>query len=282
MILLKDGVKYLPYEYRSEEELAKMVAEHIREIFGANSLYFDPQTMKTQIGIIARNDGMILTIDKNRWFILEVELAKHPLPEHIIPQITKFSIAYEDTETRRKIVNTMYNAIRGDPIKTAIMKQQNIQDLHKTLTDLIDTQPTITIIIDQKTPELDALCKKLPFQTQTIEFKTYARENIGIGEHIHEFKQLFEEIPPPPTTQKRISKAPSEDEFLKALIAVVGRQRRPATSRQIADELGLFEVLQHPRDTVRRIMSKLAKAEKVKITLAPKSRREKYLYEPIS
>jgi hypothetical protein len=44
--------------------------------------------MKTQIGIEARNDGVILALDQNRWYILEVELAKHPLHEHIIPQIT--------------------------------------------------------------------------------------------------------------------------------------------------------------------------------------------------
>jgi len=48
MILLKDGVKYLPYEYASEEELTEMIVEHCKEIFGINTLYFDPQTMKTR------------------------------------------------------------------------------------------------------------------------------------------------------------------------------------------------------------------------------------------
>jgi len=193
MILLKDGVKYFPYEYTSEEELTKMIIEHIKEIFGTNALYFDPQTMKTQVEIEARNDGIILTLDKNRWYILEVELAKHSLHRHIIPQITKFSIAYDDAKTRKKIVDTLYKAIKRDLTKIATIQTQKIEDLHKTLTDLIDMQPTIIIIIDQKTPELDHICKKLPFPTETIEFKTYARENVGIGVHIHEFQPLFEE-----------------------------------------------------------------------------------------
>jgi len=193
MLLLKDGVKYLPYDYNSEEELIKMVVEHYKELFGIDSLYFDPQTMKTQIGVEARNDGVILALDQNRWYILEVELAKHPLHEHIIPQITRFSIAYEETTTRKKIINTLYNAIRQDAFKTATIQTQKIEDLHKTLTDLIDTQPTIAIVIDQKTPELDSICKKLPFTTQTIEFQTYTRENIGIGVHIHKFQPLLEE-----------------------------------------------------------------------------------------
>jgi hypothetical protein len=208
MILLKDGVKYFLHEYVSEEELEQMVVEHYKDIFGISSLYFDPQSMKTQMGLEARNDGIILALDQNRWYILEVELAKHPLHEHIIPQITKFSIAYEEAGTRKKIINTIYTAIRQDAFKTAIIQTQKIEDLHKMLTDLIDIQPTIAIVIDQKTLELDSICRKLPFTTQTIEFKTYARENIGIGVHIHEFQPLLEE------KEKKIEKRliePSEE-----------------------------------------------------------------------
>lgn len=193
MVLVKDGVRYLLHEYISEEELAQMVIEHYQDIFGVCSLFFDPQTMKTQSRIEARNDGVILDLSQNRWYILEVELAKHPLHKHIIPQITEFSIAYEEAATRKKIVNTLYSTIRQDAFKAATVQTQKIEDLHKALTDQIDTQPTIAIVIDQKTSELDSICKKLPFQTRIIEFKTYAREKIGIGVHIHEFLPILEE-----------------------------------------------------------------------------------------
>jgi len=192
MVLVKDGVRYFLHEYVSEEELAQMVIEHYKDIFGVDSLLFDPQTMKTQTRIEARNDGVILALNQNRWYILEVELAEHPLHKHIIPQITEFSIAYEEAATRKKIVNTLYTAIRQDAFKAATVQTQ-IEDLHKSLTDQIDAQPTIAIVIDQKTSELDSICKKLPFPTQIIEFKTYAREKIGIGVHIHEFLPVLEE-----------------------------------------------------------------------------------------
>ncbi|MEM1552960.1 MAG: hypothetical protein QXH03_09890 [Candidatus Bathyarchaeia archaeon] len=42
MILLKDGVKYLPYEYNSEEELTKMVTEHIKESSEKTPSIFTP------------------------------------------------------------------------------------------------------------------------------------------------------------------------------------------------------------------------------------------------
>jgi len=207
MLLLKDGVKYLPYEYTSEEELAQMVIEHCKEIFSESAIFFDPQTMKTQIGIEARNDGIVLAPEQNRWCILEVELSKHPLHEHIIPQISRFSIAYEEVATRKKIVNTLYETIRKDVFKTAAIQNQKIEDLHKMLTDLIDMQPTIAIVIDKKTQELDQICRKLPFQTQTTEFKTYERENTGIGVHIHEFQPLWEKQK---KTDVQLTKSPEE------------------------------------------------------------------------
>jgi Na+-transporting NADH:ubiquinone oxidoreductase subunit NqrA len=204
MILLKDGVKYIPYEYNSEEELAKMVIEHIKEIFGEKVLFFDPQTVKTNMKIEARSDGIILAPQQNRWYILEVELAKHPLHNHIVSQISKFNIAYQQPESKKKIATTLYNLIRQDPYKTAAVQTQKIEDVYKALTDIIETPPTIVMVIDQKTPELEATCKTLPFQTKVIEFKTYAREYVGIGVHIHAFEPLKEEKPSIPAGLQQI------------------------------------------------------------------------------
>jgi len=203
MILLKDGVKYSLYDYASEEELARMVVEHYKDIFGTNSLFFDPQTMKTQMGIEARNDGIILVPDKNQWYILEVELAAHSLSRHIIPQIMKFQMAYQQPETKRKITDALYTSVKQDPYKMAKLQTQKIEDIHKCLTEIVETPPTIAIIIDQKTPELDAVCKNLPFKTGTTEFETFTRENTGISVHIHQFAPLYEK-PAIPKTLRNI------------------------------------------------------------------------------
>jgi hypothetical protein len=191
MILLKDGVKYNSCSYTSEEELADMVVEHHREIFGKNSLYFDPQTMKTRTGIEARSDGLIVSLDENKWYIVEVELAEHSLHKHIVPQITKFHIAYRQPETRKKIADTLFRLIKDDANKTTLLQAFKIEDTYKYLTDLIDSKPTIAILIDQKSPDLDDICTSLPFPTQIREFKTFIRENVGLGVHIHQFEPLI-------------------------------------------------------------------------------------------
>jgi len=211
-LLLKDGVQYLPYEYTSEEELAEMVIEHYREIFSDSAIFFDPQTMKTQMGIEARNDGIVLVPEQNKWYILEVELSKHPLHEHIIPQISRFSIAYDDPLTRKKIVKQLYDAIHLDPYKQAALREQGIEETYRMLTNLIDIQPIIAIVIDDKTTELEHICRKLPFQTETSEFKTYARENVGIIVHIHQFQPLWRKI--------KVELQPAKDNFEREQVGI--------------------------------------------------------------
>jgi len=200
-LLLKDSVRYLPYEYVDEKELEQMVLEHYKEIFGINTLYFDPQTMKTETGTATRSDGIIIPTDNTKWYILEVELASHRVYDLIVPQIMKFNRAYRQPETRKKIANAIFTLIKKDPYKTAVFQTQKIEDTYKYLNEIIDTPPMIGIVIDQKTPELEAVCKDLKFETRTTEFKTYTRENAGTNVHVHEFEPLYETQPPPRTLQ---------------------------------------------------------------------------------
>lgn len=102
-------------------------------------------------------------------------------------------------------MKTLQNAIQQDPSRKAMIQTQKIEDLHETLTDIIDMQPTIAIVIDQEKMELDQICKKLPFTTQTTAFKTYTRENVGLGVHIHEFEPFSkEEIKMPTLKQQEV------------------------------------------------------------------------------
>ncbi|MEM1552961.1 MAG: hypothetical protein QXH03_09895 [Candidatus Bathyarchaeia archaeon] len=84
--------------------------------------------------IETRSDGIILLPQQNRWYILEVELAKHPLHDHIASQISKFNIAYQQPENKKKIATTLYNLIHQDPYKTAAIQTQKIEEIYKTLT----------------------------------------------------------------------------------------------------------------------------------------------------
>lgn len=150
-----------------------MVIEHYKDIFGNDTLFFDPQIMTNNIGVTAKSDGLILALERKQWFILEVELAQHSLPEHIIPQITKFNIALQQPETKAKLIDSVTGHIKEDPYKIAFVQASKIQDITQLLKETFQNPPLIAIIIDKETPDLEPICKSLPFKTAITAFNTF-------------------------------------------------------------------------------------------------------------
>jgi hypothetical protein len=89
-ILLKDGVKYIPYFYKNEKELESMFFEHYKDIFGGNTILFQGNKIKTPSNIGTIPDAFIIDVKNKLWFIVEVELKNHDIYGHIVPQIMKF------------------------------------------------------------------------------------------------------------------------------------------------------------------------------------------------
>ena len=196
--LLIDGVKYKLHTYRDEDELEKIVISRCKDIFGENSLYFDKQTLETGAGIRARTDGFVISLDLNKWYILEVELSNHPLYEHIVPQITKFHTAYKSPDTLRKISCAFDDDIKSDPTKRLIFELKSIEkERYRFLSDLVASKPIIVIPIDHITDEAKEVCGSLPFENKIIEFKTFVREGTE-NVYAHLFEPLYESKPREP------------------------------------------------------------------------------------
>jgi len=203
-ILLMDGIRFYLQKYACEKDLEKNIIEHHKDIFGEDSLYFDKQTIETQARLRARTDGFVISLDLKEWYVLEVELAKHDVSNHIVPQITKFSIAYENPETRKKLVKAFENDINKNPKKRLMFELKGIKEVYKFLSNIIDSEPVIVIPIDEKrSSDIERICKKLRFATKIIEFKTFTRENAPTI-HAHLFEPLFEAL--------SIRKKPGESE----------------------------------------------------------------------
>ena len=89
-IILKDGVKFIKHSFDLENQFEKIVLTQYKSIFGENAILFDKQKVKTATGIGTIPDAFVISPDKRKWYIVEVELAIHNVYQHIIPQITKF------------------------------------------------------------------------------------------------------------------------------------------------------------------------------------------------
>lgn len=181
-LLTVDGVEYIEHKPGSEQELEDYIQQHSFRIFEENTIYLQVKTkLKSPSGIGSIPDAYTLNFTTSKWAIIEVELSTHPLHDHIVSQLSKFRQGIKNSQTRKQLVSTLYNAIKEDKsIETNVKQQIGSDDLHKNLTNIIDTDPSLVIIIDNKTDELKEVVDDLQYKTTVIEFKIYKRKKSGI------------------------------------------------------------------------------------------------------
>ena len=220
-MLLIDGIKYELWIPPNEDELEQIVIEHAQDIFGDNSIYFDKkQKLRSLGGVGSIPDALVIMFaNTHQWHIVEVELSSHDPYQHVVPQVDKFINAIDNPRTRNKIIDALYDAVNNDELLKMKTRQAIGQgkDIHKVFSDLIATPPTITIIIEKDTDQLEEALKKYN-QKKLIEFQTFTRERVGLAVHAHLFEPLYKPIistkpelplPPLPEHSFEVALAPS-------------------------------------------------------------------------
>jgi len=193
MIVLIDGVRYRLVIPDNEAVLEEAIKSNFQHIFGPDSFYLDVKKLiKSKAGITSIPDGYVILFEpKARWCILEVELASHPIYDHIVPQLTKFNRGIENSSSRKKILEMFYSIINEDEVLKAKLKQQiKTGEIYKFISDLISENPLIVVAIDQRTDELEEAIRDIRGDVRVLEFRTFQRE--GITDRINAY--VFEPI----------------------------------------------------------------------------------------
>jgi len=176
-MLLIDGVKYRLWTPKDEEkEFHSMIRESSKEIFGENSLYFDVKhVLKTTSGIGSIPDAYVISLTKPyEWYVVENELASHPVYDHIVKQLTKFINGIANPNAKNQILDVLYDEINKDNVlKATVQRLIDSTDIYRALSKLLSNHPRIVIVIDQKTPEVEEACQVLKYKTDIVEFKTF-------------------------------------------------------------------------------------------------------------
>ena len=191
-MLIIDGAKYKLWTPKDEEkEFHPMVKEHHKEIFGEDSIYFDvKQVIRSSSGIGAIPDAYVIKLNPPQWYVIENELATHPIYEHIVNQLTRFINGIENQGARTPIIDALYSRINEDIILKAIIRKAiSTDDVYHFISKLVSSPPKIVILIDEKTSETEDACHIFKYPTEIIEFKTYVREDAE-NVHAHFFEPL--------------------------------------------------------------------------------------------
>jgi hypothetical protein len=189
MVILIDGITYKLVEPENEAELESHIEENYKQIFGDNSIYFPKTKIKSKAGIGTIPDAFVIIPEhKLRWCILEVELASHPVYEHVFPQLTKFRRAVEDVNSRKKISEFFYDTIKSDQVLEAqFRKLIGSGEIYKFITDMVNEKPLIVVAVDNKTEELEEALLDFGGDVEVVEFKTFKRQGIeGINAYAFE------------------------------------------------------------------------------------------------
>ena len=190
-ILLINGAKFNLWKPHSEtRDFEPIIREHAKEIFGMNSIYFDIKPeLRSSAGIGSKPDGFVIVLDEPAFHVVEVEKAEHEVHDHVVIQISKFNSALKKPETKTKIVKAMYNEITSHPEIEVFVKSKIHGELYKYLTELIESPPTVVIVIDELMDKLNEAVGELPLQSKIIEFQTFKKEDEP-NFHAHLFEPL--------------------------------------------------------------------------------------------
>lgn len=195
MKILIDGVTYRLVTPRDEAAIEKSIQENSHHIFGENSFYFDvKKVIRSKAGIASIPDGYVILFEpRPRWCIVEVELASHPIYDHVISQLSKFNRGIEGTQTRKNIVDLLYDAFSKDDIlKAQLKKKIKTGEIYKFILDLLSEDPLIIVAIDEKTEELQEALTDLRGEVRVLEFKTFRREGVSEELNAYVFEPLVE------------------------------------------------------------------------------------------
>ena len=188
IIITKDG-RYHLYSYINEEELEKIIVEHSHEIFGKNILYLPKIKIKSKAGIGTIPDGYVIDFDKKKLYLIEVELIRHDIRKHILPQIASFIIALKNESSQEKLVKIFEKEFKS-PYK---FTREELNSLFKNY--------GIIIMIDEvgdPMEETNPLLETVNFLTThgeviAIPFQTYVKGGNLSSDHIHSFKAFTKE-----------------------------------------------------------------------------------------
>lgn len=103
MLFTPTGTFYSKVQFKTEEEVEKVVARNFKLLFGDYSILLPKSLIRTSGGKGTVPDGIIVDFKGNRWFILEVERGDHETWGHIAPQVSKQLVAVMNRETKNKI-----------------------------------------------------------------------------------------------------------------------------------------------------------------------------------
>jgi len=188
-VLLIDGARYERWTPPNEAALEEIVKEHADDIFGSGSVYLDLKHKLHGSEIATIPDGYAITLDPDKLWIVEVELATHDVYHHVIPQLMKFMVAVKKPSSRDRLRDVLVDEIDSrSPLKERLSSKG---ELYKFVSQLVAKPPEILVIVDNWVSGLDDILEA-PIDGNIVirEFATFCHQSKDPAEHAHQVEPV--------------------------------------------------------------------------------------------
>jgi len=170
--------EYYLYEYEKESELEDDVSKNLTTIFGDNCLFCPKIKLKSYSNMVGGiPDGLLLDFNKEKMYIVEIELGTHDLYEHITPQMTRFKRLFQNPRVRENIVEMFYNLVKSKKDLIEKIRSKN-EEVYRYLKNIVDSSKTnLILVIDVLDEEKETIAKEDLNVNIIVEFKKYKKSD---------------------------------------------------------------------------------------------------------
>lgn len=204
MKIIQNKDVFYEFEYSLEEQLERDVVNNADTVFGERCIYFD---MKKKIGNTIPDGYLIhITEDGSAYlYFVEIELAYHDVYSHIVPQLLKFAVAYDDN--KEKLYHTLIDEMDDDKLHKIrnLITDTSFVDEKDLIRALLQDELGILVIVDNKEDKLCKVLEKLDsnIHVEIKEFKKYVCANkvqyytsinYDVEESVEDYRETFGDI----------------------------------------------------------------------------------------
>ena len=188
-IIIRNNVKYEKQDYKKEEDLTTLFEKRYKVIISDHSFFIKRQkqfkskkfkNFKHSIG-----DGFLLVWDNPTTptlYIVEVELIRHNINKHILPQLGDFIsfIQSSTIEELNEVRNYLYNEIKKNKSIFEKIQKETSKEVYELLDNAMEDLQ-ILLVIDSISPELSIglsqIEKAINVKIRKIEVSLFRNEN---------------------------------------------------------------------------------------------------------
>jgi len=145
-----------------EKDFEKEIFDNYKLLFGQKTILIEAKKKikGKELGATIP-DGFLFDLSDQtepKFYLIEVELAKHSFYNHIFPQITKFFAFFKNQEQRHELTTKLYEIINSDRnIKSAFKNLIGNREIFKFVSDVIENNQNILLVIDGEKPEFSEI-----------------------------------------------------------------------------------------------------------------------------